>query len=250
MKGIILAGGKGTRLYPLTASVSKQLLPVYDKPMVYYPLATLKEGGIKDVCLISSPDHIDLFKALLGDGEQYRMSIEYRTQSKPAGIAEALIIAGDFIGNDSVALILGDNLIHGSVDVRIAFETFKRGATIFGYRVSNPSDYGVIGFGPTGLVESIEEKPEKPKSQYAVPGLYLYDSDVVERAKRLTPSKRGELEITDLNLSYLEDGLLNVVLMEPGAAWLDCGTPESLLEAANYVRTIQYRQGIMVGSPL
>lgn len=250
MRGLILAGGSGTRLWPLTAHVSKQLLPVYDKPMVYYPLATLKENGVEDVCVISTPRDLTLFEELLGNGKRYKMRIEYRTQEKPKGIAEALLIASDFIGLSPVALILGDNLFHGSQQIRRAFSEFGGYATIFGYRVANPSDYGVVTLDNMGRPVSLIEKPKQPEGNLAVPGLYLYDSDVVKREETLRPSARGELEITDLNIGYMKRGELMVYEMEPGSAWLDCGTPDTLLDAANYVRTIQQRQGVLVGSPL
>lgn len=245
MRGIILAGGSGTRLRPLTLACSKQLLPVYDKPMIYYPLSTLREGGITEVCVITMPRDVPSFVAALAGIRD--MDLTYRQQAEPRGIAEAFLIAADFIRDEPVALILGDNLLHGASELATAFKTFQKGALIFGYRVSNPSAYGVAGFDSSGRVVSLEEKPALPQSDYAVPGLYLYDGGVVEHARRLVPSARGELEITDLNRGYLERGQLELIKLAAGTAWLDCGTPDSLLDAANYVRTIQQRQGVKVG---
>src|SRR6185437_6572397 len=249
MKGIILAGGAGSRLYPLTLVASKQLQPVYDKPMVYYPLTTLIEGGIREVCLISTPQDLPRFQKLLGDGKAWGLEIEYREQAKPAGIAQAFLIAESFIGKDPVTLILGDNVFYGSETFFRAFAEFKNGATIFGYHVNDPERYGVVEFDAEGRAISIEEKPKQPKSNYAVPGLYLYDNDVVALAKQLKPSARGELEITDLNVEYLRRGQLRVHRLSRGFAWLDAGTSSSLHEASAYVQTIEKRQGVKVGCP-
>ena len=249
MKGIILAAGKGTRLHPLTTIMSKQLLPVYDKPMIYYPLSTLMLLGIKEVLIITTPEDSVMFNKLLGDGSRLGIKIEYSIQKEPNGIAEAFIIGEDFIANKPVTLILGDNLFygHGYLDfLRYKMEVIK-GATIFGYWVKKPQAYGVVEFDQSNKVISIEEKPVKPKSNYAVPGLYIYDHRVVQFAKQLNPSKRGELEITDLNNLYLEQGLLHVELLSRGVAWLDTGTQKSLIEAAKFIETIQYRQGLKVG---
>jgi glucose-1-phosphate thymidylyltransferase len=249
MKGIILAGGAGSRLYPLTRVASKQLQPVYDKPMVYYPLTTLIENGIRELCLISTPQDLPRFQQLLGDGNNWGLTIEYREQAKPAGIAQAFLIGESFIGSDSVVLILGDNIFYGGDAFPKAFNEFKSGATIFGYPVRDPERYGVVEFDPAGRAISIEEKPKKPKSDYAVPGVYLYDNQVVEFAKSLKPSARGELEITDLNMVYLRRGQLRVYRLSRGFAWLDAGTSSSLHEASAYVQTIEKRQGIKVGCP-
>jgi len=249
MKGIILAGGAGSRLYPLTMVASKQLQPVYDKPMVYYPLTTLIEGGIRDICLISTPQDLPRFQRLLGDGTAWGLKIEYREQAKPAGIAQAFLIAESFVGKDPVTLILGDNVFYGSENFYKAFAEFKSGATIFGYHVNDPQRYGVVEFDSKGQAISIEEKPKQPKSNYAVPGLYLYDNDVVPLAKALKPSARGELEITDLNVEYLRRGQLRVHRLSRGFAWLDAGTSSSLHEASAYVQTIEKRQGVKIGCP-
>lgn len=251
MKGIILAGGKGTRLYPMTFSVSKQLLPVYDKPMIYYPLSILLLAGIREIALISTPYDIDDYRNLLGDGSKFGISITYVVQPEPKGLAEAFVLCEDFIGNDSVCLILGDNVFYGqtlSVLLRKAVD-IKEGATVFGYPVMNPCSFGVVEFDADGKVISIEEKPEQPKSNYAVPGLYFYDNSVVEIAKSVKPSPRGELEITSVNDVYLKQGKLNVILMGRGVAWLDTGSPEGLLGAAEFVEAIQARQGYYVCCP-
>lgn len=245
-KGIILAGGSGTRLYPLTSLFSKQLQPVYDKPMIYYPLATLMLSGIQDVLLISTPDDTPNFERLLGDGSQWGINIQYVVQHQPKGIAEAFLYGKEFIGSDQVCLILGDNIFYGKLDfVRQAIER-NTGGTIFGYPVHDPERYGVVEFGPDRKVVTIEEKPKKPKSQYAVPGLYIYTSDVVDIAAGLRPSERGELEITDVNLAYLREERLCVELMGRGIAWLDTGTPQSLMEAGMFIHTIEERQGYKI----
>ena len=245
MKGIILAGGSGTRLHPLTRSVSKQILPVYDKPMIYYPLSVLMLAGIKEILVISTPRDIDCFKELLGDGSKVGLKMEYTVQEKPNGLAEAFIIGEKFIGRDNVALVLGDNIFFGqgfSPKVQRA-ASLEMGAEIFGYLVKDPREYGVVEFDKEKNVLSLEEKPEKPKSKYAIPGLYFYDNTVIEKAKSLKPGKRGELEITDLNKLYLAEGNLKVNLLGRGFAWLDTGTHKNLLQAANFIETIQDRQG-------
>ena len=249
MKGIILAGGAGSRLYPLTLVASKQLQPVYDKPMVYYPLTTLMASGVREFCLISTPHDLPRFKQLLGDGKAWGISIEYREQAKPAGIAQAFLIAESFIGKDEVTLILGDNIFFGGDAFPRAYEQFKGGAIIFGYYVRDPERYGVVEFDAQGRAVSIEEKPKVPKSSYAVPGVYIYDNEVVNIAKNLKPSPRGELEITDVNVEYLRRGQLKVVRLSRGFAWLDAGTSTSLHEASAYVQTIEKRQGIKIGCP-
>lgn len=249
MKGIILAGGAGSRLYPLTLVASKQLQPVYDKPMVYYPLTTLIEGGIREFCLISTPHDIPRFRQLLGDGSRFGISIEYREQARPEGIAQAFRIAADFVGNDAVTLILGDNIFWGGDVFQQAFSRFDGGAVVFGYHVHDPERYGVVEFDAEGRALSIEEKPKAPKSNYAVPGLYLYDNSVIQIARDLKPSARGELEITDVNVEYLRRGTLRVFKLARGFAWLDAGTSSSLHEASAYVQTIESRQGIKVGCP-
>jgi glucose-1-phosphate thymidylyltransferase len=249
MKGIILAGGAGSRLFPLTLVASKQLQPVYDKPMIYYPLTTLIENGVRELCLISTPHDLPRFKQLLGNGESWGLSIDYREQAKPAGIAQAFLIAESFIGSDPVTLILGDNIFYGADGFRRAFAEFNSGSSIFGYRVHDPERYGVVEFDAKGRAISIEEKPSKPRSNYAVPGLYLYDNHVVDITKNLKPSARGELEITDVNLVYLRQGQLQVHQLSRGFAWLDAGTSSSLHEASAYVQTIEKRQGIKIGCP-
>ena len=249
MKGIILAGGAGSRLYPLTLVASKQLQPVYDKPMVYYPLTTLIEGGIREFCLISTPHDLPRFQQLLGDGSAWGLTIEYREQAKPAGIAQAFLIAESFIGSDAVTLILGDNIFYGGDTFQRAFADFKTGATIFGYHVNDPERYGVVEFDAGGRAVSIEEKPKLPKSNYAVPGLYIYDNEVVAIAKALKPSSRGELEITAVNVEYLRRGALRVHRLNRGFAWLDAGTSNSLHDASAYVQTIEKRAGIKIGCP-
>ena len=250
MKGILLAGGSGTRLHPITRGVSKQLLPVYDKPMVYYPLSTLMRTGIRDVLVISTPEDLPGFERLLGDGVHLGMSIQYAAQPRPEGIAQAFLIGHDFIGNDGVALALGDNIFHGQgLGERLESAAQQRsGATVFGYWVSDPDRYGVVEFDADGRVLSIEEKPEKPRSHYAVVGLYFYDHQIVDIASALEPSPRGELEITDVNLAYLKRGQLRVELLGRGIAWLDTGTHESLLQASEYIHTVQERQGLMISS--
>ncbi|RGJ28895.1 glucose-1-phosphate thymidylyltransferase RfbA [Fusobacterium varium] len=248
MKGIILAGGSGTRLYPITKSISKQITPIYDKPMIYYPLSVLMLAGIKDILVISTPRDLPMFEELLKTGSDFGISLSYAVQEQPNGLAEAFLIGENFIGNDSCALVLGDNIFygHGFTGMLKEAEARKKGATIFGYYVQNPRDFGVVEFDENNRAISLEEKPENPKSNYAVPGLYFYDNTVVEKAKKVKPSKRGELEITTLNEMYLNEGTLNVTSLGRGMAWLDTGTHEALLEAANYVKTIQSRQGVMV----
>ena len=249
MKGIILAGGAGSRLYPLTLVASKQLQPVYDKPMVYYPLTTLIEGGVRDICLISTPQDLPRFKQLLGDGSRFGVTFDYREQAKPEGIAQAFLIAEDFIGSDAVTLILGDNIFYGGDVFSRAFGDFKSGATIFGYHVHDPERYGVVEFDVNGKAVSIEEKPKTPKSNYAVPGLYIYDNEVVNITKNLKPSARGELEITAVNVEYLRQGKMRVNRLPRGFAWLDAGTSSSLHEASAYVQTIEKRAGVKIGCP-
>lgn len=249
MKGIILAGGAGSRLYPLTLVASKQLQPVYDKPMVYYPLTTLIESGVREFCLISTPHDLPRFQQLLGDGNRWGIRIEYREQGKPQGIAQSFLIAESFIGKDCVTLILGDNIFYGGETFHKAFAEFQSGATIFGYHVTDPERYGVVEFDGSGRAISIQEKPTKPKSNYAVPGLYLYDNEVVGITRSLKPSARGELEITDVNMEYLRRGQLQVGRLNRGFAWLDAGTSSSLHDASAYVQTIEKRQGIKIGCP-
>ena len=248
MKGIILAGGSGTRLYPITKGISKQLIPVYDKPMIYYPLSTLMLAGIKDILIISTPEYTPLFKQLLGDGSEWGISLTYKVQEKPNGLAEAFILGADFIGDDSVCLILGDNIYYGSGLSKLVQEAAQKtdGATVFGYHVNDPERFGVVDFDSNMKALSIEEKPENPKSNYAVTGLYFYDNTVVEKAKNLKPSDRGELEITDINKLYLDEGKLDVKLMGRGYAWLDTGTHDSMMEAASFIATIQKRQNLKV----
>ena len=248
MKGIILAGGKGTRLYPITKSVSKQLLPIYDKPLIYYPLSILMLASIREILIISSPESIDSYKTLFGDGHALGLRIEYAVQTEPRGLAEAFIIGEKFIGDDSVCLILGDNVFYGQTLTPILKEAMshKNGAVIFGYPVKNPVEFGVVEFDEAGKVVSLEEKPKQPKSNYAVPGLYFYDNNVIQIAKSIKPSSRGELEITTVNNEYLKQGNLFVTLMGRGMTWLDTGTPSGMLQASEFVQTIQERQGFYI----
>ncbi|MDX2225858.1 MAG: glucose-1-phosphate thymidylyltransferase RfbA [Verrucomicrobiae bacterium] len=250
-RGIILAGGTGTRLFPNTISVSKQLMPVYDKPMIYYPLSVLMLSGIREVLIITTPEDSQAFQRLLGNGEPFGLRIEYAVQPKPEGLAQAFVIGADFIGDHPSCLILGDNLFYG-VELHLILQKVSRqvsGSTIFAYPVSDPERYGVVEFDPQGKALSLEEKPLQPKSRYAVPGIYFYDKSVVSMARDLKPSKRGELEITDLNRLYLEAGTLSVEIMSRGIAWLDTGTPDSLMDASNFVQVIQKRQGLLIACP-
>ena len=250
MRGIILAGGTGSRLHPITLGVSKQLVPVYDKPMIYYPLSTLILAGIRDVLVITTPQDADQFSQLLGDGGRFGISITYKSQPSPDGLAQAFVLGEAHIGSESVALVLGDNIFYGpGMGTRLRQYQNLTGGVVFGYWVSDPTAYGVVEFGADGRVVSLEEKPTHPKSNYAVPGLYFYDNNVVEIAKHLAPSPRGELEITDVNLAYLQRGDLKVELLPRGTAWLDTGTFDSLAEATEFVRTVQKRQGQSIGSP-
>lgn len=248
MKGIILAGGSGTRLYPVTKAISKQMIPIFDKPMIYYPLSILMLAGIREILVISTVRDVLVFQELLGNGNELGLSISYEVQESPKGLAEAFIIGEEFIGDDSVALILGDNLFygHGFTGMLEKAVNNKLGATIFGYYVKNPKDFGVVEFDNNGKVVSLEEKPKNPKSNYAIPGIYFYDNSVIEKAKAVLPSERGELEITSINEMYLKESTLNVISLGRGMAWLDTGTFDGLLEASNFVKTIQTRQGIMI----
>ena len=250
MRGIILAGGTGSRLHPITHGISKQLVPVYDKPMIYYPLSTLILAGIKDILIITTPHDADQFERLLGDGSQFGINLSYVQQSSPDGLAQAFILGADHIGSDSVALVLGDNIFYGpGMGTQLQKHKNIVGGAVFGYWVKNPKSYGVVEFDANGLAISLEEKPEKPRSNFAVPGLYFYDNDVIEIARKLKPSPRGELEITDINREYLKRGKLQVEILPRGTAWLDTGTFDDLNEASNFVRTVESRQGLKIGSP-
>ncbi|HCO00546.1 MULTISPECIES: glucose-1-phosphate thymidylyltransferase RfbA [unclassified Methylophaga] len=250
-KGIVLAGGSGTRLYPVTQSICKQLLPVYDKPMIYYPLATMMLAGMRDICIISTPQDTPRLEQLLGDGSKWGLNLQYIVQDKPEGIAQAFTLGADFIGDDDCALVLGDNVYYGHdlADMMRDADNNKEGATVFAYPVSDPERYGVVAFDENGKALSIEEKPTKPKSRYAITGLYFYDNQVVEIARNLKPSARGELEITDVNQAYLDNGKLNVQVMGRGMAWLDTGTHDSLLDASMFIQTLEQRQGLKVMCP-
>ncbi len=249
MKGIILAGGKGTRLYPLTQFISKQLLPVYEKPMIYYPLSTLMLGGIRNITIISTPHDLPQYRKLLGDGKKWGLTLSYHQQNKPRGLSDAFIVCKEFIGKDDVSLILGDNIFYGNMRLEEIYQNFNGGALIFGYPVQDPKRYGIIEFDDEGKVIGLEEKPKEPKSKYAIPGLYLYDNRVVEFAESLTPSARGELEITDLNREYLKRGELKVQILGRGIAWLDTGTAESLQDASVFIQSIEKRQSYKIGCP-
>lgn len=250
MRGIILAGGTGSRLHPITLGISKQLVPVYDKPMIYYPLSTLILAGIRDILIITTPQDSEQFQRLLGDGSRFGISLTYRAQPSPDGLAQAFLLGEDHIGSDSVALVLGDNIFYGQgMGTRLRQYTQLDGGVVFGYRVADPTAYGVVEFDADGRVVSLEEKPAVPKSDYAVPGLYFYDNDVIEIARGLAPSPRGELEITDVNRTYLEQGRLRVELLPRGTAWLDTGTFDSLSEATEFIRTVEKRQGLSIGCP-
>jgi glucose-1-phosphate thymidylyltransferase len=251
MKGIILAGGSGSRLYPMTKAISKQLIPIYDKPMIYYPLSVLMLASIKDILIISNPEFIEIYQNLLGDGSHFGINISYKSQAEPRGLADAFIVGKEFIGNDKVALILGDNIFYGqgfSGILKKAIQ-FEQGAVIFGYYVKNPNDFGVIEFDENNNVIGIQEKPQQPKSHYAIPGLYFYDNSVIQIAENIKPSARGEIEITDVNLEYLKSKQLKVEFLGRGFAWLDTGTAEGLNDASNFVRTVQKRQGLYISCP-